>query len=284
MTGHLSPAIKDLLHLPEDQRVAVIQSDSFYIDHPQSSEIIRMIENVISVPRRTQAPCLIVTGESGAGKTSIIQQLKRSESCSSQVVFIDLAANPFNLKFGELLVSAMGLPNDLLKIIPSRRLRMPAELVEVIRLRRIKAIVIDELQDSMLYARPDQQKNLSIMKWFTNPEVGVSIFGFGINEARNALKLDGQLARRFFNVEIRDWCEDETFRSFLAGFEQHLPLKNPSRLDCAELVGCLLQHTSGRMSSVVGLIKSAACYAVKTGEEKITVKSLNHAASYPWSY
>ncbi|OQR30059.1 hypothetical protein BWR15_25355 [Pseudomonas sp. T] len=284
LLDHLVPSVRELIELPKAQRVSVIQGDRFYIDHPQSSEIIKMIENVVSVPRRTQAPCMIVTGASGSGKTSIIQQMRLNKEMVERVVFIDMAANPFNLKFGDLLVSAMGLPANLIKLAPSRRVLMPAELIEVIRLRRIKALVIDELQDSMLAARTDQQRNLSIMKWFTNPDVGVSIFGFGVHEARNALKLDEQLARRFFSVEIRDWGEDETFRSFLAGIEMNLPLRQPSRLDCAEIVGCLLQHTSGRMSSVISLLKSAACYAVNSGEERITVASLNHAATHPWSY
>ncbi|TER86663.1 hypothetical protein IPC30_30585 [Pseudomonas aeruginosa] len=93
-----------------------------------------------------------------------------------------------------------------------------------------------------------------------------------------------QAARRFYSVQIDDWRESESFRSFLAGVEQNLPLRRPSNLDGAEVIGFLLENTGGRMDSIMNSIKSAACYAVKSGEERITIGSLVKAISTPWSY
>jgi alpha-D-ribose 1-methylphosphonate 5-triphosphate synthase subunit PhnL len=93
-TDHLSPQTKELLSLPDAQRAAVIQGDRFYIDHPQSSDILNMVENILNVPQRTQAPCLIVTGEAGSGKTSIMQQVRFTRTSADQVIYVDLAANP----------------------------------------------------------------------------------------------------------------------------------------------------------------------------------------------
>ncbi|WP_137821912.1 TniB family NTP-binding protein [Pseudomonas sp. D(2018)] len=282
--NHLSPQTEELLRLPAAQRIAAIQSDRFYIDNPQSLDVLNIIENIIKVPQRTQAPCLIVTGAGGSGKTSIVQQVRLNRALAEQIVYIDMAANPFNLKFGELLVSALGLPVELMPKFPAKRVQMPKELIEVIRLRRIRGIIIDELQDAMLVARLEQQKNLSILKWFTNPDVAIPILGFGVSEAKNALKLDPQLERRFFSFEMSDWKEDESFRSFLAGVEQNIPLKHASQLDGAELVGCLLQYTSGRMGGVMQALKSAACYAVSSGEERITPRNIHKAILSPWGY
>ncbi|WP_282875903.1 TniB family NTP-binding protein [Pseudomonas peli] len=281
---HLTASARELLFLSEDMRLAAIQQDSFYIDHPQSDSVLTMIENVLAVPRRMQAPCLIVTGAPGAGKSSIIKQIRDSETLSNQIAFLDMAANPFNLKFSELLVSALGLPHGLIKFGLPRKAALPAELAEVIKLRRIKALVIDELHDSLLVARPEQLKNLSILKALSNHVYGLSIIGFGIDLARNALSMDEQFSRRFYSVQVDDWSESESFRSFLAGVEQNLPLRKSSRLDGADVIGFLLENTGGRMDSIMNSIKSAACYAIKSGEERITIDSLAKAISSPWGY
>ena len=42
----------------------------------------------------------------------------------------------------------------------------------------------------MLVARPEQLKNLSILKSLSNNTYGLSIIGFGINLAKNALSMD----------------------------------------------------------------------------------------------
>ncbi|HBN9750535.1 TniB family NTP-binding protein [Pseudomonas aeruginosa] len=281
---HLTASARELACLSGDMRLAAIQRDSFYIDHPQSDSILIMIENVLAVPRRMQAPCIIVTGAPGAGKSSIIQQIRSSEALSNQIAFLDMTANPFNLKFGELLVSALGLPHGLIKFGLPRKATLPAELAEVIKLRKIKALVIDELHDSLLVARPEQLKNLSILKALSNHIYGLSIIGFGIDLARNALSMDEQFSRRFYSVQVDDWSESESFRSFLAGVEQNLPLRRPSSLDGADVIGFLLENTGGRMDSIMNSIKSAACYAIKSGEERITIDSLAKAISRPWSY
>lgn len=281
---HLTESARELACSSDDMRLAAIQRDGFYIDHPQSNSILKMVENVLAVPRRMQAPCMIVTGAPGAGKSSIIQQIRNSEALSNQIVFLDMVANPFNLKFGELLVSALGLPHGLIKFGHPRKATLPAELAEVIRLRKIKALIIDELHESMLVARPEQLKNLSILKSLSNNTYGLSIIGFGINLAKNALSMDEQFSRRFYSVQIDDWRESESFRSFLAGVEQNLPLRRPSNLDGAEVIGFLLENTGGRMDSIMNSIKSAACYTVKSGEERITIGSLVKAISTPWSY
>jgi hypothetical protein len=282
--GHLTESARELAYSSDEMRLAAIQRDSFYINHPQSDSILTIIENVLAVPRRMQAPCIIVTGAPGAGKSSIIQQIRSLETFSNQIVFLDMAANPFNLKFGELLVTALGLPPGLIKFGLPRKATLPAELAEVIKLRKIKALIIDELHESLLVARPEQLKNLSILKALSNNAYGLSIIGFGVELARNALSVDEQFSRRFYSVQISDWCENETFRSFLAGVEQNIPLRRPSNLDGPEVIGFLLENTGGRMDSIIKSIKSAACYAIKSGEEQITIDSLVKAISMPWSY
>lgn len=85
-------------------------------------------------------------------------------------------------------------------------------------------------------------------------------------------------------MELCDWKETEEFRSFLAGIEENIPLKIPSTLYDQEKVNYLLVHTQGRMDGVIKLIRCAASYAVRSGEERITIKLLERARLEPFGY
>lgn len=84
---HLTESARELACSSDDMRLAAIQRDGFYIDHPQSNSILKMVENVLAVPRRMQAPCMIVTGAPGAGKSSIIQQIRNSKHSLTKLSF-----------------------------------------------------------------------------------------------------------------------------------------------------------------------------------------------------
>ncbi|WP_051246498.1 TniB family NTP-binding protein [Metapseudomonas resinovorans] len=282
--AHLTPERRKLLMLSDARRIGEVQDDNFYIEYPASSKIIRVIENMLDVPRRTQAPCLMVKGDGGTGKTSIVNQLMKTPSLASRLVFVAMNVNPYSLRFNELIADALGVPSAAGGYGRSRKDLLPKELAEVIKLRNIRGIVIDEFHDAMLVPRPEQLKNLSLIKGLSNQIYGLSVIGFGTKEARNALSFDAQLSRRFYKIDLADWSETESFRSFLAGIEENLPLKKSSNLDGPEITGYLIEKTAGRMDQVVNLLKAAACYAIRTGEEKITIDILNDAVARPWSY
>lgn len=281
---HLQIGRRKFLDFTDDDRMAEIQADSVYVEYPQAYRIKTVLNNILKTTDRVQAPCLLVSGEGGTGKSSIINQIKVDPVLSTSLVFMALNVNPYNLKFGELLADALGVPQGAAGYGRSKRELLPSELGEVIRLRQKKGIVIDELHDAMLVPRPEQHRNLSMIKGLSNAPYSLTVVGFGTTAAKHSLSFDPQLSRRFYKIDLEDWGETESFRSFLAGVEENLPLRHVSNLDGPEIVGYLLERTGGRMDDVMKIIKSAACYAIRSGEEKITLNNLNKAFSFPWSY
>ncbi|MBM0280434.1 TniB family NTP-binding protein [Pseudomonas chlororaphis] len=261
-----------------------MQNDKVWVDYPLAAKISDIVNNFCELPRRSQAPCMIVCGEGGTGKTSIINQLKRESRFKEKLIYVALNVNPYGYKFNELIADALGVPCKSTRGVGRKSDSLMVELEEVIRLRNIRGIVIDELHDAMLVPRLEQGKHLSLLKGLSNAPFGLSVVGFGTNSAGNALAADKQLSRRFIKFQLTDWSETEGFRSFLAGLEEMLPLKYSSGLDREEIVGLLLSSTLGRMDDVVKLIRSTACYAIRTGEEKITPELLNKTITSPWGY
>ncbi|MDU8427556.1 TniB family NTP-binding protein, partial [Pseudomonas syringae pv. actinidiae] len=88
-------------------RIKGIHKD-IWIDCPQSRKALRSIVAVIEVPERTTAPCILISGPGGMGKTTIVNQLrKKNRSLGSPFVFLSLAENPSNLKFKQLILEAL---------------------------------------------------------------------------------------------------------------------------------------------------------------------------------
>lgn len=281
---HLSESCRRLLNSGAKKRIETINSDKLWIEYPQANKIINSISNILEVNSRIQAPCLLVYGEAGSGKSSIIRQLKINKETRSRLIFVALNQNPQNFNIRELIVDALGIPQGGGRQRATPKSLIPHEIAEVIKIRKIKGIVIDEFNDALLAPKNEQLKNLSLLKGLSGDPYQLSIFGFGTPMARNAISYDPQLSRRFLKSELVDWMETEDFRSFLAGIEENLPLERPSGLYSQEIVRYLLSCTQGRMAGIIELIKSAASYAIKTGQEKITIELLDRARIDPMGY
>lgn len=279
--SHVKEEKRHLLELSAAERVRILHQD-IWIDYPQSKIVLKMIKNLVQSPRQLLAPCLLICGEGGVGKTSIIRQLKaQSRNWEEKIIYIALNNNPHNLHFRDLLLPAMSVPTAgrgrSKKIFPD-------ELVQWIVFQNIRAIVIDELHDALVTLRNEQLKFLSLIKGLSGEPWQLSIIGVGTALAKNALMHDTQLARRYFIHDIPRWSESESFRQFLASLEENLPLRLPSQLYSEEIVKFLLSNSNGVMDNVVKLIRYGAVNAITSGKELITVEGMRAAMRNPWNF
>ncbi|RBA54696.1 transposase [Stutzerimonas zhaodongensis] len=281
---HLSPNRRALLSLDDDCRIVEIQNDRVWVDNSQSENVFGMVDNVLAVPERNQAPCLLIYGEGGTGKSSIARRIKSFKKFRQKLIYVDLTVKPNGLKFSGQILFSLGVPGEPLYSTKSFSRDLSAELLHIIRLRGIKGIVFDEFHDAFLVPRLEQHRNLSMIKGLSNAPYGLSVIGFGTSSALASLKSDSQFYRRFTMIDLPDWSDSEEFRSFLLGIEGQLPLKKQSYLDSEEFSRFLLERTGGRMDSVIRILRSSACYAIRSGEERITLDLMRSAFSSPWGY
>jgi hypothetical protein len=262
------------------ERIEIINKN-IWVDCPQCSRVERVVKNMLNARGISPAPCLLVCGEGGAGKTSIISRISSKHAAADGVVaFASLSENPDNLRFRELLLMALGVP---LKAQGGAG-KIPNGLEKYLQLRKIIAVIIDEFHDALLAQVAEQRKNLSLLKTLSGPPYHLSVMGFGTLSAVNALKQDPQLERRFEVLKLLPWVEGDEFRSFLASIEENLPLRKASRLYSQETVKYLLTNTNGTMDQVLKVIKFGAIHAIKNGEEKITMESMQEGSVRRWDY
>jgi hypothetical protein len=284
-SDHVRSDVQHLLTASTDERIAAIYKE-LWVDNNSSEAVFRMMNNIADVPTRMTAPALLVVGPGGSGKTAIISQIPKRVKNSDKLLMMSMAESPeLNVKktLRSVLAMALGLPPSS-SARPQSGTDIPNEMREVIKLRRIWGVVIDEFHDVLLRPKQEQRISMSILKKLVGSEYGLKLFCFGTVIARNALRSNEEFKRRFHEVELADWVEDEAFRSFLLEVEESLPLKQPSNLYSEEMVRLLLFLGNGRMDKTLDIIRGAACYAIKMEVERITEDLLQRAALNPWGY
>ncbi|WP_237143235.1 TniB family NTP-binding protein [Pseudomonas putida] len=206
---HVRPELRHLLSADMDTRIKAMHQE-FWIDYNSSEAVFRMINNIANVPGRLTAPALLVVGPGGSGKSAIIAQIPKRVKNSSGLLMLDMAESPeINVKktLRAELALALNLPSS-----PGARAKsgdeIPNEIREVIKLRKIWGVVIDEFHDALLRSKQEQRINMSILKKLLGPEYGLKLFCFGTVDARNALNSNTEFKRRFKEIVLDDWVEN----------------------------------------------------------------------------
>jgi energy-coupling factor transporter ATP-binding protein EcfA2 len=271
--GHVRPERRHLFLACDEIRGLACRND-LWINAPHAERVVNKISMMLKVKNKVQAPCLLVYGRGGAGKTTIIQRLQSiSENSDENLVFVNMRQNPNNWAFRELLFSAFD-------IVVTKRARatldISAQLRMMIKTRNIKGIVIDEVHDALTLTAAQQKINLSLLKNLSGADYNLSVFAFGTEGAEEVLRADPQLARRYAMHPLQDWQLNDGFRNFVASYIAFLPLKNSTDLSQKALLTAMFQKSKGIMDNVVKLLQVCASAAVIDGAECIDLDHVNN--------
>ena len=131
----------------------------------------------------------------------------------------------------------------------------------------VQVLVIDEVHNILAGSYREQRIVLNTLQFLSN-RLQISLVCFGVNEAREAISGDVQLARRFEQFTLNRWAADEQFEALVASILRNTPLRNPSVLSPKSL-RWMLQVTEGITANIFHLINNLAVEAVETGREQI---------------
>jgi len=73
--SHLTTAAAELLQAPQDQRVRAILGER-WVQHARTGQVLRILNLLLEHPRTTRMPSIAVYGDSGMGKTMIMQRFR----------------------------------------------------------------------------------------------------------------------------------------------------------------------------------------------------------------
>lgn len=274
--SHLTPSAASLLDDTGDRRIEEILSDR-WVSYPRAKHALSILERLVSHPRTTRMPSLAIYGDSGMGKTMIMRRFRSdhppgyiSEAQVEQtpVLALQMTGKPSERRFYGQLLAATGMPRSPRADIVD----LEQSTIRILRLIGVKVLVIDEVHNILSGPQREQRVLLNTLRFLSN-EVSMSLVYFGINDAREAIGGDVQLARRTDELTLSRWAADEEFEALVASILRNLPLRNPSLLTARSLRR-ILHVTEGVSARVFRMLNELAVEAITTGAEELTNEAI----------
>jgi hypothetical protein len=273
--AHLHPAARAWAEEDAASRVRRIRTDR-WIGYARAEAALSAIEDVLSFPKRTRMPNLLLVGPTNNGKTMIVEKFRRSHPpvpavdnedgiAGVPVLKMQMPAGPDERRFFGAILEELGMNQW-----PKERIAVQQDMaVRLMRATDVRMLVIDELHNVLSGTRTQQRRLLNVLRWIGN-ELQIPLVGVGTAEALRAIRSDDQLANRFEPVPLPPWREDEAYRRLLSTLEALLPLRKPSGLSEPALAGKIFALSEGVLGEIVAIIARAAAEAVMSGTEAIT--------------
>nr|WP_245426532.1 TniB family NTP-binding protein [Phyllobacterium bourgognense] len=186
------------------------------------------------------------------------------------VLAMEMTSRPGERRLYAELLTLLGAP---------QRPRADIAQMEQAALRIMEAIgvrvqVIDEVHNILAGSYHEQRIVLNTLRFLSN-RLQISLVCFGVNEAREAIGGDVQLARRFEQFTLNRWAANEQFETLVASILRNTPLRNPSLLTPKSLRR-ILQITEGITANIFHMINNLAIEAVESGREQITNEAVDN--------
>jgi len=145
-----------------------------------------------------------------------------------------------------------------------------------LRARRIRLLILDEIQRVTELRARDQRIILNVLKYLSN-QLSMSIAGFGSGEARALIKPDPHLEERFEIVALPVWSKQEKWVvQVVRDRLSFIPLRMPTKVD-RTLMSALFRHSGSLPGRLFQLIERSAIVA-PDHEEHLTAELVEAVA------
>jgi hypothetical protein len=259
-----------------DERSYFIRSKR-WVAYPKAIEILGHLNDLLKHPRTTRMPSLAVYGDSGMGKSMLVEKFKDDYALStrekpraprSKLLVVELAGRPNERRLFAQILAVLGAPQNPRATI----VELERTTVRLLGDLGVQVLVLDEIHNVLAASWREQRVVFNTLRYLSN-ELKLSLVCFGIMEARQAINGDVQLARRFDSVSLPRWIAGKEFEQLVLAIVRNLPLKEPSVLTVKGLRRILLA-SDGVSARIFRMLNDVAIEALETGVERITDEAL----------
>lgn len=287
----LTNEAQEIINKTNKERITYISEDR-WIHYPQAEEIIQTLESIKTYEKnKTRVTSILLVGSSNNGKTSLLEEfVRRNPSYDYYSENSDKLTKEFFDNYNAIGIPALSIlapnePNEsrlysniLNKIFAPFNERDSVArkqyLVEYyLNLLNVDMLIIDEIHNILSGSIAKQKQVLNAIKNLSN-HLKIPIVLSGTKDALRAVSTDTQISSRFRPIYLKKWRMDKEFVSLLATFLKTLPLKKESTILTVNTSMEILEISDGNIGDIVGLLKKAAIYAIKSESERITLKEI----------
>ncbi len=270
--SHLTAGAVELLGESDERRIRAIRSRRWVL-YPRAKQALDRLSRLLEVPQGTRMPSVAIYGDSGMGKTMIMKRFREEHPPSfnpttgtlkTPVLAMEMTSRPGERRFYAELLTLLGAPQRPRADIA----QMEQAALRIMEAIGVQVLVIDEVHNILAGTYREQRIVLNTLRFLSN-RLQISLVCFGVNDAREAIGGDVQLARRFEQLTLSRWAANEQFETLVTSILRNTPLRRPTVLTPKSLRR-MLQITEGITANIFQMINGLAVEAVQTGREQIS--------------
>ena len=270
--SHLTAAAAELLSESNANRIRAILGER-WVHYPRAGHVLQILNRLLEHPRTTRMPSIAIYGDSGMGKTMIMEKFRREHPPlfdgaagveRTRVLALQMAGKPGERRLYAQILTALGAPQSPRAAVVD----LEQVALRLMRAVDVQVLVLDEVHNILAGTFREQRIVLNTLRYLSN-ELKISLVCFGVKEAREAISGDVQLARRFEELPLPRWSAEEGFEQLVLSIIRNLPLRQPTVLS-VRAVRKILQVSDGITSKVFRMLNDLAVGAIETGAERIT--------------
>ena len=270
-------------------REKIIAANQIYATYPLFNRVLEDIYECHYSPEingNDDPDCLLLTGETGAGKTTIYdtyaQNFPRQDEEEGSVVPIVYTLIPAPATVKGLVTAILRELGDPLYYKGATR-DQTFRAYKLLADCKVELIVLDEFHH---FIDPESDRVLkTICNWLKNLilETKIPVVLFGLPKSKRILEYEKdnkQLSRRFkYRHELipfpRNDLGMQLFRQFLSDIEEQLPLAEDSGLAKKSLAERIYYATDGTIAHIMTLIRKGTTLAIKQDLNRLDLEILN---------
>lgn len=274
-----SKRVEQVYH-SQDIQTKLKKLSEILVAHTKFANALARMDECLHLSKFNNQPqCMMITGNTGLGKTTLITKfMERYPRTETEVttrvpVFTADIPRPANIK---------GVISKMLEGLSQRRVpnltvtTLARQLNKLLIECEVQMIILDEFQH--LIERNTSRNTEEVSDWIKSliNDTKIPVVLCGLPSALDVLRCNEQLARRFpvrWSLTPFIWQEDHTsFVSTLRMIDEQLPFTQSSNLANKDMPRRLMIASGGNMSVLMNTIREAAAYAIHDGAPRIERK------------
>jgi hypothetical protein len=263
---------------------AAAHNSAFWIDFEEARRAVDTLVDLAHDEPDERPPCVILVGQSGMGKTSILREAHRrimldfpqpygwSDTRYSPMLRTVIPSSPTSLKINLTLLWKQGWPL-------TRSIHRVADLkvVELLGRQRTRLVAVDNVHAILTAGGKARRDTLDAFR-FLMSEGKVPMVVAGLDIAADIFAEDVELAYRSIVLRLPLWPAGKASQRLILVLARGMHLIEPERLAEPDMAEFIWRHSHGVTGNFKRLLHWSYKIAVRSGRQRVDFVDLRAAA------